>query len=96
MDEVMFASINLFSSAFYATYATLNLTIILDEHFYPCSGSGVDDTFSPLIINIPLSPARPFIWDPKLRSKLTSSQRNECCTQASKEFRFLVIVLVID
>ena len=75
------------SLPFKVSHTPSHLTVILDEHFYPCSGSGADDTLSPLIINIPLSPARPFIWDPKTRSKLSSSQRYECCTHASKEFR---------
>jgi acetoin utilization deacetylase AcuC-like enzyme len=27
------------------------------------------------------------VWDPKIRSKLTATQRAECCVSATKEFR---------
>jgi hypothetical protein len=37
-------------------YDVISDMMYLDEHFYPCSGSGADDNFSPLVINVPLTP----------------------------------------
>lgn len=61
------------------------------DRFYPCSGAE-EPQQSPcnngsIVINITLTPIGPGPWDQKLRSKLTTAQKEGLCSQASCEFR---------
>ena len=47
------------------------------------------------VINITLTPIGPGPWDQKLRSKLTTAQKEGFCSQASCEFRLSSLLLLL-
>eukprot|EP01038_Epipyxis_sp_PR26KG_P007318 gene7318-9972_t len=66
--------------------------LFAEEKFYPCSGRDLQENN---VVNIALTPLGPGPWDKRARAKLTASQREELCTQASIEFRTKVSSMLL-
>ena len=58
-------------------------------------GVGAEESSIGGVINITLTPIWPGPWDQKLRSKLTTAQKEGLCSQASCEFRLSPLLLLL-